>query len=130
MNVLLADRNSHTRLGLEMLLSREPDVTIIGTAADSGGLLALVAGTTPDLIILEARLPGLPPAELLARLKTLHPTVQIMWLCSDTTGDVSPPAGVTISVKKSDPPAVFLKAFHTLRRNPAPTHPLPTEVTR
>ncbi len=119
MNVLLADQHSHTRLGLEMLLNREPGVSIVGSAANSAGLLALARTAAPDLIILEAALPGPPPAELIAQLRRNAPKVQIILLCNETVEDISLSAGEHFCIKKGYPPAVLLALFRALRKNAA-----------
>ncbi len=115
MNVLLADQHSHTRLGLEMLLNREPGVSIVGSVANSAGLLALARTTAPDLIILEAALPGSPLAELIARLRAKVPAAQLILLCNDTADQTSLPAEATLCVSKSVYPITLLAAFRSLR---------------
>ena len=116
MNILLADQHSHTRLGLEMLLNREPGVSIVGSVGDGAGLLALARTTDPDVIILEAALPGLPISDLLPQLRADNPKVQIILLCNETVEDISLSAGEHFCIKKSYPPAVLLALFRALRK--------------
>jgi|GEM_PF-2233975 len=128
MNILLADPHSHTRLGLEMLLNREPGVVIAGSVADGTSLLALAQTTHPDLIILEAALPGLPLEQLVSELRAKNPKVQIISLCNDTVEDISLSATEYFCIKKSYPPAVLLALFRALRKraeHTGPQHPLP-----
>lgn len=116
MNILLADRHSHTRLGLEMLLCREPGINIIGSAADGAGLLALAGIVKPDMIILENPLPGLPANELIPQLRANNPDVQIILTHTDAIGYSLHSAGENARVKKSDPPAAFLAVFRAIRK--------------
>ena len=60
MNVVLAVRQAHARLALELLLNEEPGVMVVGTASETEGLLALTWIAHPDLVVLEWGLDGRP----------------------------------------------------------------------
>ena len=54
MNVVLAVRYAPARLALELALSEEPGVTVVGAASETEGMLALARAAQPDLVLLEA----------------------------------------------------------------------------
>ncbi|MEV0128590.1 response regulator transcription factor [Dactylosporangium sp. NPDC050688] len=56
--VALADDQALVRMGLRVLLEREPDLTLVGEAADGHETLALVRRTAPDVLLLDIRMPG------------------------------------------------------------------------
>ena len=114
MNVLLADQYSHTRLGLEMLLTREPGVHIVGTAGEAASLLALVRTTQADLIVMDEALPGGSSAELISLLRAENPDARIILLRNASTGEADPDAGQDALVSKSQAPDALLAAFRAL----------------
>ncbi|GAA3247807.1 response regulator [Dactylosporangium siamense] len=56
--VALADDQALVRMGLRVLISREPDLALVGEAADGHEALALVRRTHPDVVLLDIRMPG------------------------------------------------------------------------
>ena len=61
--VLVADDQALVRNGLRMILEVEPDIAIVGEAAD-GNEAVLVAGETePDVILMDVRMPHLDGLE-------------------------------------------------------------------
>lgn len=73
MRVLIADDEAVARKGLRALLASEPDVAVVGEATSGDETEALLASTTPDVLILDIQMPqktgldvvaGIDPAEL------------------------------------------------------------------
>jgi DNA-binding NarL/FixJ family response regulator len=56
--VVLADDQPLVRTGLRMILSGEPDVEVVGEAADGAQAIALCAETAPDVVLMDVRMPG------------------------------------------------------------------------
>jgi DNA-binding NarL/FixJ family response regulator len=66
--VLVADDQALIREGIASLLSIEPDIEVVGTAADGRAAVELALATTPDVVLMDVRMPvldGLRAAELL-----------------------------------------------------------------
>jgi DNA-binding NarL/FixJ family response regulator len=57
--VAIADDEELVRMGLRVLVEREPDLEVVGEAADGAQALALVRATRPDVLLLDVRMPGL-----------------------------------------------------------------------
>jgi DNA-binding NarL/FixJ family response regulator len=55
--VLIADDHPVVRQGLQVLLSVQDDIEVIGEAADGGQALAMAAELDPDVILLDLKLP-------------------------------------------------------------------------
>jgi DNA-binding NarL/FixJ family response regulator len=66
--VLLADDETLVRQGIRHLLALAPDVEVAGEASDGDETLALVAYFRPDVVLLDARMPGRSGLEVLAAL--------------------------------------------------------------
>lgn len=57
-NVLIVEDHQATREGLAAVLSREQDITIVGTTGSSDDGLRLARELNPDVILLDLHLPG------------------------------------------------------------------------
>ena len=57
--VLLVDDEQLVRTGLRMILGVEPDLEVVGEAADGGQAIAAVAELDPDVVLLDLRMPVL-----------------------------------------------------------------------
>ena len=67
--VALADDQPLVRSGLRVILEVEPDLVVVGEAGDGSAALAMVADTTPDVLLLDVQMPvldGLAAMEHLA----------------------------------------------------------------
>jgi DNA-binding NarL/FixJ family response regulator len=57
--VVLADDHPMFREGLRFTLGREPDLEVVGEAADGRAALVLVADLDPDVVLMDLAMPGL-----------------------------------------------------------------------
>lgn len=58
-SVLLADDQAMVRAGLRMILEHQPDITVIGEAADGVSAVELARRLRPDVSLVDIRMPGL-----------------------------------------------------------------------
>lgn len=78
--VLLVDDHAILRQGVRALLEREEDLRVVGDVGDGSQALALMSQLQPDVVIMDAQLPGLSGAEATAEIRQAHPEVQVIAL--------------------------------------------------
>lgn len=66
--VLLVDDQALARLGLRTLIEVEPDLKLVGEAADGEAALELVRELRPDVVLLDIRMPGVDGIETLRQI--------------------------------------------------------------
>ncbi|GAA2805322.1 response regulator transcription factor [Saccharopolyspora taberi] len=57
--VALADDQALVRMGLRVLIERENDLELVGEAEDGAAAVELVRRTTPDVLLLDVKMPGM-----------------------------------------------------------------------
>ncbi len=57
--VLLVDDQALLRLGFRMILEAEPDLTVVGEAADGHAAISMTKALQPDVVLMDVRMPGL-----------------------------------------------------------------------
>lgn len=57
--VLICDDQELIRMGLRMVIDSQPDLTVVGEAADGDAAITGVAALEPDLVLMDVRMPGL-----------------------------------------------------------------------
>jgi DNA-binding NarL/FixJ family response regulator len=57
--VAIADDQDLVRAGLRTIIQAEPDLEVVGEAVDGEAATALAAGTRPDVLLMDVRMPGL-----------------------------------------------------------------------
>jgi DNA-binding NarL/FixJ family response regulator len=67
--VLIADDHPVVRQGLQVLLSVQDDIDVVGEAPDGAQALDLVAKLDPDVLLLDLKLPGLDGVAVLRELR-------------------------------------------------------------
>jgi DNA-binding NarL/FixJ family response regulator len=61
--VLLADDQALVRAGFRALLDAQPDITVVGEAGDGAEAVALAASLSPDVVLMDIRMPRLDGLE-------------------------------------------------------------------
>ncbi|MBA2682116.1 MAG: response regulator transcription factor [Ktedonobacteraceae bacterium] len=89
--VLIVDDQTLVREGFRKLLELEPDLEVLDTASDGRAALAAAerfyaAGTPPDVILMDIRMPGMDGIAATQALKASQPDARIVILT--TFGDV------------------------------------------
>jgi DNA-binding NarL/FixJ family response regulator len=66
--VFLVDDQTLVRKGVRSLLSLLPDIEVVGEATDGTEALALIPEASPDVVLLDIRMPGLDGLSVLRKL--------------------------------------------------------------
>ena len=87
--VLVVDDHVLFRRGLEVVLAQEPDIVLVGEAADGTEAVEQAAELLPDVVLLDVRMPRRGGIEACAAIKEVAPTTRIIMLTiSDDEADL------------------------------------------
>ncbi len=78
--VLLADDHAVVREGLKALINAQPDMEVVGEAADGLAAVALAAELDPDVVVVDVSMPGLTGAQVATRLREVRPDHKVLAL--------------------------------------------------
>jgi DNA-binding NarL/FixJ family response regulator len=84
--VLIADDDPAFLHSLQELIDRQPELMVIGAAADGLEAIELVEQLDPDAVVLDLHMPRLDGVTATARLRRDHPSLCLIAL----TGDEAP----------------------------------------
>lgn len=66
--ILIADDQEDVRSGFRLILGSQPDMSVVGEAADGLTAVDLARALRPDLVLADIRMPGVDGLELTRRL--------------------------------------------------------------
>jgi two-component system, NarL family, response regulator NreC len=86
--ILLADDHAIVRAGLRLLLEAEPDLTVVGEAADGGEAIDEALRLSPDIVLLDVTMPHVSGLEAARRISRETPCRIVMLSMQDDPGYV------------------------------------------
>lgn len=101
--VLLADDDKPFLEALSPLIERQPELAVVGTAADGLAAIELADELSPDAVVIDLHMPRLDGVTAVARLRRDHPTMCVIAL----TGDEQPALHAAVAEAGAD--AVLVK---------------------
>jgi DNA-binding NarL/FixJ family response regulator len=78
--ILLADDHFIVRMGLAALVNTEPNMVVLGEAADGSQAVALFNKHKPDLVLMDLRMPIKDGIEATIQIRGQHPQARILML--------------------------------------------------
>jgi DNA-binding NarL/FixJ family response regulator len=129
LKVLLADDHRLTLAGVRRVLEESGDIVVVGEAYSGADVLPLVRATSPDLVVLDLRMPKVDGLGCLDLIRRHHPDMKVV-IFSATTAPAEITAAfqngasayVLKTVNPLDLPAVIRQAAEgTVYYPPPPT---------
>jgi two-component system, NarL family, response regulator LiaR len=80
--ILLVDDHSVVRKGLRTFLAYDPDLDVVGEAADGAEALALAQALTPDVVLMDLLMPGMDGIAATAAIRRALPDTEVLALTS------------------------------------------------
>jgi len=128
--VLLVDDQSLLRMGFRLILEAEPDIKVVGEAADGASGVSMTAALHPDVVLMDVRMPGMDGIQATASIIAADPATKVLIL---TTFDLDQyvfaglKAGASGFMLKDAPPAELLTAIRTVAGGDAVLAPTATQ---
>ncbi|MGI8754511.1 MAG: response regulator [Acidimicrobiales bacterium] len=117
--VLLADDHPVVREGLAGILEAEPDIEVVGQAGDGREAVRLAAALSPDVVLMDLRMPILDGVAATVEIGRVAPGARVLVLTTyDTDGDIlrAVEAGATGYLLKDVAPSVLAEAVRSAAR--------------
>ncbi|MBA3687399.1 MAG: response regulator transcription factor [Chloroflexi bacterium] len=127
----IVDDHALVRDGLRLILEREPDIEVVGDAADEAGALALAASGRPHVMVVDLTLGGSDGIALLRDLTSRHPRIRLVTVTMhehEETVRQAFLAGAAGYVVKGAPSADVITAVRAVARNQHYVHPVVASV--
>ena len=128
--VLICDDQEMMRVGLRMVVESQPDLTVVGEAADGIQAIDAAAEHRPEVILLDVRMPGLDGVTAAGRIRAALPATRILMVTTfdlDEYAFAALRAGADGFLVKDAPAAEMLVAVRGVLRGDAMVSP---SVTR
>ncbi len=85
--MLIADDHDLLRQGMRIVLSREPDLEIVGEAANGREALELCRKLDPDLILMDVSMPEMDGLEATRAIKKMRPGISVLVITAHLSPD-------------------------------------------
>src|ERR1041385_3553578 len=80
--LLIVDDHKVVRLGLNTLLSRHEGIDVVGEAGTAAAAIEQTARLTPDVVLMDVRLPDGNGFEACRQIRRTHPDTRVLFLTS------------------------------------------------
>jgi NarL family two-component system response regulator LiaR len=124
--ILIADDHAVVRHGLRALIATEPDMELVGEAADGVEAVELHARLRPAVTLMDMAMPHKTGLEAICDIKRVDPEARILVLTSFAEDDQVFPAikaGATGYLLKDAAPRELLQAIRDVERGDVSLHP-------
>src|SRR5580658_2342751 len=131
--ILLSDDHTVMRSGLRLLLERQPNLTVVGEAADGREAVTLAAAEEPDVVVMDIAMPHLNGVEAARQIVANNPriAVAILSMHSDESYVIrSLKAGARAYLLKDSAEADLIEAIHAIRAGKSFFSPAVTRILK
>ncbi len=115
--VLIVDDDDLMRAGLIELLTVDPDIEVVGQAADGAEAVSRATELSPDVVLMDVRMPNLDGIEATRRLAAAAPDARVLILTTFEQDDYLFPAlraGASGFLLKRTRPEDLIAAVHVV----------------
>jgi DNA-binding NarL/FixJ family response regulator len=128
--VLVADGQELVRAGFRVLLDAHERISVIGEAATGEEAVALTRRFAPDVVMIDARLPGLDSVEAIGQMSAESGVAVMLLAATADDGRILAAlrAGATGLLLKDTEPAELMRAVQALARGDALLSPSLTRL--
>jgi two-component system NarL family response regulator len=78
--IFIVEDHHVVRMGLQVMLRGEPDMSVVGTAASAADALSQLKSLEVDVLLTDLRMPDMSGVALLAELARIHPEIRTAML--------------------------------------------------
>jgi DNA-binding NarL/FixJ family response regulator len=124
--ILIADDHKMVRRGLQLFLTSQRDIQIVGEASTGQEALEMAASLAPDIVLMDIHMPVMGGIEATQRLAISHPKVKVIILTSFTDQDHALPAiraGAKGYLLKDLEPDELVQAVRRVNEGKVELHP-------
>jgi DNA-binding NarL/FixJ family response regulator len=128
--VLLVDDQSLLRLGFRMVLEAQPDIEVVGEAADGAAAVSMTRSLSPDVVLMDVRMPVLDGIQATRQIVAAGSVARILVLTTFNLDEyiyAALRAGASGFLLKDVPPADLLTGIRAVAAGDAVVAP---NVTR
>ncbi|MBV52300.1 MAG: hypothetical protein CMH77_07410 [Nitrospinae bacterium] len=87
-SILIVDDHALVRAGVTRILVDEPDLLVIGEASSGEKAIEFITMHMPDIVIMDARMPGIGGIEATHRLLAMYPDLKIIAISAVVSGAI------------------------------------------
>lgn len=117
--ILLADDHALVRKGVQLIISYEKDLSLVGEVADGQALISLVQEVDADLVVLDLEMPKMNGLTVIPKLRELNPDLKILVLSmhpEDLYGHTAKQLGVDGYLRKDEEPKSLIEAIRRVHK--------------
>jgi DNA-binding NarL/FixJ family response regulator len=129
-SILLADDQPMLRLGFRAVLDAQPDMHVVAEAGDGATAVRMTAATSPDVVLMDVRMPGTDGIEATRQIVTAAGVTRVLILTTfdlDEYAYAGLRAGASGFLLKDVPPPELMSAIRAVASGDAVVAP---RVTR
>jgi DNA-binding NarL/FixJ family response regulator len=128
---MLVDDHTIVRQGLQVLLSQESDLQVVAEAGDGLQAVRLAKEHLPDVVVMDARLPGLSGVDATRAIRQACPRTEVLVMTMHDSSHLVMSmlkAGARGYMLKESPAADIINAIRSVSRGQSVLHPAVTHV--
>ncbi|HKN51422.1 MAG TPA: response regulator transcription factor [Amycolatopsis sp.] len=127
--ILLVDDEPLLRLGFRLVLESQPDLSVVGEAADGAAAVSRTAELDPDVVVMDVRMPGVDGIEATRQIVRSYPRSRVLILTTFDIDEYAFPglkAGASGFLLKNVPPEDLISAIRAVAGGDAVVAPTVT----